>query len=78
MTKPVWTWMEGKTIEGLDGRYIARIWREGERGWGMPAAATFSGYRGRGTWTIEGYGDTPDEAIANLRTKYRGAIADVQ
>lgn len=73
-----WTWMEGRTIQGLDGRYIARIWRPGARGWDMPKAARFLGGRIHGTWQIEGYGDTPEEAIADLCTKYRGPIAEPQ
>lgn len=76
-----WTWMDGRTIQGLDGRYIARIWREGKRSWDMPPAARWLGGPPRrpndlGIWEIEGYGDTPEAAIADLRSRFHGAIAD--
>lgn len=73
MTRPaVWTWMQGRTIKGLDGRYIARIYRDGKPGWNMPRAAVYILRH----WEIEGYGDTPDEAIADLRTKFHGKIEE--
>lgn len=67
-----WRWMEGRTIQGIDGRYIARIWREGKRGWQMPGAARWIA----GAWEIEGYGDTPAEAIADLRRRFHGKIEE--
>jgi hypothetical protein len=75
-TEARWAWMQGRTIQGLDGRYIARIWRDGARGWDMPMAARFHGGRILGTWEIEGYGATPDEAIADLRSRFKGRISD--
>jgi hypothetical protein len=66
--------MDGRTILGLDGRYIARIWRPGERGWVMPEAARWRGRRNVGTWEIEGYGDTPAEAEADLRRRFKGKV----
>lgn len=75
--EPVWRWTKGHTIRGLDGRYIARIWRAGKRGYDMPPAARYlDGSRLHGVWEIEGYGDTPDAAIADLRSKFRGRIAE--
>ena len=75
MSTVLWRWMQGRTIRGLDGCYIARIYRAGERGWAMPEAARWLGGR-RGHWEIEGYGDTPEEAIADLRSRFHGHIAE--
>lgn len=70
--EPIWRWTDGRTILGLNGRYIARIWRDGESYYDMPKAARYVARH----WEIEGYGDTPEAAIADLRTKFHGRIRE--
>jgi len=64
--------MQGRTIQGLNGGYIARIYRPVEKLHEMrphPRAVRLGNQ-----WEIEGYGETPEAAEADLQRRFRGNI----
>ena len=63
-----WRWMEGRTVQSLGGGWIARITCESKSAHEPqphPLAVRIARH-----WEIEGYGITPEAAIADLRRRF--------
>jgi hypothetical protein len=62
--------MEGRTLRRADGTYLARVSND------APTTTNPHAVRIARRWEIEGYGATPEAAIADLKAKFPGPSHD--